>query len=92
MRQARSLTAHRSTDLAWVAGLGSRRGRAALEDEFGMTGSWCRLLVRKEHRMDGGVRCTEDSVDDCSFSTGGFSIDEPSNRPLQRTVACGARR
>jgi len=33
--------------------------------------------------MDGVASCTEDSVDDCSFSTGGFSIDEPSNRPLK---------
>jgi hypothetical protein len=57
-----------------------------------MTGSWCRLLVRKEHRMDGGSGCTEDSVDDCRFSSGGFSNDEPSNRPLQRTVGFAARR
>jgi hypothetical protein len=42
--------------------------------------------------MDGGSGCTEDSVDDCRFSSGGFSNDEPSNRPLQRTVGFAARR
>jgi hypothetical protein len=40
--------------------------------------------------MDGGAGCTEDTVDDRGFSSGGFSIDEPSNKPLKLTV--GRRR
>jgi len=42
--------------------------------------------------MDGVASCTEDSVDDCSFSTGGFSIDEPSNRPLKLSYGVQAKR
>jgi hypothetical protein len=42
--------------------------------------------------MDGVARCTEDTVDDRGFSSCGFPKLEPSNKPLQRTVACGARR
>jgi hypothetical protein len=42
--------------------------------------------------MDGGARFTEDTVDDRGFSSGGFLMDEPSNQPLQRTIAFGARR
>jgi len=42
--------------------------------------------------MGGDTGRTEDTVDDRGFSSGGFLIDEPSNQPLQRTVAFGARR
>ena len=42
--------------------------------------------------MGGHTRRTEHTVDDSGFSSGGFSIDEPSNKPLQRTVGFAARR
>jgi hypothetical protein len=42
--------------------------------------------------MDGGARTTEDTVDHRGLSPGGFSKQEPSNQPLQRTVGFAARR
>jgi hypothetical protein len=42
--------------------------------------------------MEGGAGFTEDTVDDRGLSPGGFSKQEPSNKPLQRTVGFAARR
>jgi len=39
--------------------------------------------------MDGGARFTEDTVDDRGFSSRGFLIDEPSNKPLKLTIGRG---
>jgi len=33
--------------------------------------------------MDGDASFTEDTVDDRDFSSGGFLIGEPSNKPLK---------
>jgi len=92
VRQARSLTAHRSTDLALGVELGNGKVATGLRRHVLPTGSWCSILGRKERQMGGDTGRTEDTVDDRGFSSGGFLIDEPSNQPLQRTVAFGARR
>jgi hypothetical protein len=39
--------------------------------------------------MGGYTGRTEDTVDDRGFSSGGFLIDEPSNKPLKRMVGRG---
>jgi len=59
------------------------------ESAYGIPGSCCSLLGGKELRMDRGARFTEDTVDDRGFSSGGFSIDEPSNKPLKLSIGRG---
>ena len=73
-------------------GFGIGKAATALRRRVRPAGSWCSLPVRKDLRMNGGARTTEDTVDDRGLSPGGFSKHEPSNQPLQRTVGCAARR
>jgi len=42
--------------------------------------------------MGGHTGRTEHTNGNRGFSSGGFSKQEPSNQPLQRTIAFGARR
>jgi hypothetical protein len=42
--------------------------------------------------MGGDSGRTEDTVHDRGFSLGGFLIDEPSNKPLQRSYAVQGKR